>query len=43
MDFNKYKRDYKFKSQVNDKDAPRTKLFIGIGIVMVLLFYYFFT
>lgn len=42
MDINKYKRDYKFKSQVGEQDGPRTKLLIGIGIVMVVIFYFFF-
>lgn len=40
MDMNKYKRDYKFKSEESYNDGRRNKLIIIIGIAAIIVLAY---
>lgn len=40
LDPNKYKRNYKYKSDVNDRDSKRNNLMIALGVVIVIVLYF---
>lgn len=40
MDMNKYKRDYKFKSEESYNDGRRNKRIIIIGIIVMIVLAY---
>lgn len=42
MNPNKYKRDYRYRSDVNDNDSRRNKIMIAIGFAIVIALYLIF-
>lgn len=40
MNPNKYKRDYRYRSDTNEKDSKRNQIMIAIGIIIVVVLYF---
>jgi len=43
LDPNKYKRKYRYRSDVNDRDAKTNNIMIAIGVIIVIALYFLLT